>query len=663
MEILARFKAVTEGELMPFSPQKITRLGAPFGADWSEYPVSDKPMILFLGGMARLIGVIQTSNFALMLAHISAALAFYGCARFLRCQRIWSFAGALLFAFTYQITSRGLPHLWLTFAYTVPCAVLVCWLVSSSRRVGIRNATTWFCLGTSVVLGVSNPYNLFFFLQLLTLALLVQLLGDRRAGNLWLGFGCLFVAFAAFFSLQIDNWVYPVDEGAAPLMTRNYGGTERYALKPIELFLTPSTHHLKLFADVGYRYLRWSDIKGETFTPYLGIIGWLGVLWIFAELLRKLMVKGEGRLQGYGLQIGWILFYSGVGGLNSALSLYFGLHIFRATNRFSIFISAIVLLFLVSRISRLTANWSKTSRLLLAVGLVLFGLYDQLPRPIPATELAEMAARAKSDEAFGRSLESNLPRRAMLFQLPLLDFPEGRPLRHFADYEHFRPYLVTKTLRFTYATLKGRSPARWQRDYEQLEPSRLVAALEEAGFAGLFINRRAYDDQGEELLKAIGSAGCTELIEDSAHELVVVRLHPVPKPRPPLAYSVTFGEGWNSRESGDDEKIRWARGPAALSYYNPFSKPIGAYLRFQVVGVGQRHFDLSLNGHSLLAKSIDDDPSEVKFAKVELKPGVNRFDLSTQEDAVRISQERSRLRAFAIDNFEFKVLPDSLPPP
>ena len=82
MEILVRFKAVAAGEMTPFTPQVISRLGAPFGADWSEYPVSDKLLFLFYGQVTRWLGVYAASNLAVLLAHLTAALAFFGCARF-----------------------------------------------------------------------------------------------------------------------------------------------------------------------------------------------------------------------------------------------------------------------------------------------------------------------------------------------------------------------------------------------------------------------------------------------------------------------------------------------------------------------------------------------------------------------------------------------------
>ena len=159
LEILARIAAAAAGDTAPLRPQMISRLGAPFVANWSAYPASDLPLVMLLGGLARVVGVFAAANLALLLATVSAAVAFYGCARWLRARREWAFAGALLFAFTFQTFGRGLPHLFLLFAWTVPLALLSCGLVASSRRLRLRGASGLFCLGVALVIGVAVAHT------------------------------------------------------------------------------------------------------------------------------------------------------------------------------------------------------------------------------------------------------------------------------------------------------------------------------------------------------------------------------------------------------------------------------------------------------------------------------------------------------------------------
>ena len=81
LEIFARIQAAAEGNTLPLQPQVISRLGAHFGANWSAYTTSHLPLVCALGWLARSVGVFAAANLALLLATVSAALAFYGCAR------------------------------------------------------------------------------------------------------------------------------------------------------------------------------------------------------------------------------------------------------------------------------------------------------------------------------------------------------------------------------------------------------------------------------------------------------------------------------------------------------------------------------------------------------------------------------------------------------
>lgn len=166
-ETLARLQAAAEGDIWPTQSQVITRLGAPFGAYWNAYPTPDKLLMLVLGGLARLVGVFAASNAGLLLAQVSSALAFYLVARWLRCRWEWALAGAMLFAYTYSVFHRGLAHFSLVFTWTVPLGLLAVWLVAGSRRLEWRRPGALLCLGAAAALGAHNPYNLFFWLQLM----------------------------------------------------------------------------------------------------------------------------------------------------------------------------------------------------------------------------------------------------------------------------------------------------------------------------------------------------------------------------------------------------------------------------------------------------------------------------------------------------------------
>jgi hypothetical protein len=660
LEILARIKAASEGDLVPFRPHFVRRLGEPFDANWSEYPGSDDLANFGLGVLARLVGAAAASNCALLLAQVTAALAFYLCARLLRHRWEWAFAGALLFSFSFFSLSRGLPHLWLTFTYTVPLALVTCGLIAVGRRATRRPAWRWLCYGTAVVLGASNPYNLFLYLQLLAWSVLAQWLRTRWSAGVRLGLACGLLAVFVFGAIHANLWLNVADEGKAPLLVRNYAGTEIYGLKPIELFLPSSRHHSEWLSGIGSRYLRWSDWRGETFSPYLGLVGAVGLIWLLAALVRSLLAARRRRAPGLALPALWVLLFSVIGGINSILAFYIGLNIFRASNRYSIFLLALVLLFVVARLSHLTRNWRPAVRLGMATLVAAIGLWDQIPRAAGKEVVQRIADRVGADRRLGREMEQRLGRGAMVFQLPILDFPEGLPQLRVNEYDHFRPYLATRTIRFSYGESKNRARGTWQRDCLRLAPPALVQALESYGFSAIYINRQGYPDNAGQLLAGLAAAGRTEVIDGMDHSQIVVLLHPAARAQPPLARTFTIGQGWNPRPSGESSsEPHWTNGSASLTYFNPSAGPLQVSLRLTASGVNERTLRILINGREQIRARVGLMPTEINLPTAEFPPGVNRIDFVTPEPAIRVSEQRWRLRAIGVQHLQLQVLSGS----
>ena len=92
-----------------------------------------------------------------------------------------------------------------------------------------------------------------------------------------------------------------------------------------------------------------------------------------------------------------------------------------------------------------------------------------------------------------------MPAGAAIFQLPYLSFPENGPLCQIGDYEPVRGYLHSKALRWSYGAIKGRKADAWQRTVATLPVADMVQNLTTAGFQGIYIDRRGYEDKGASL--------------------------------------------------------------------------------------------------------------------------------------------------------------------
>jgi len=96
------------------------------------------------------------------------------------------------------------------------------------------------------------------------------------------------------------------------------------------------------------------------------------------------------------------------------------------------------------------------------------------------------------------------------------------------DYSHFRAYLHSKDLRWSYGTIKGRQGDRWQRMVANMPVDDMLKALSQAGFGGIYIDTYGFEDGGTKLISEVKEALKTEpLVSDNRRfcffEMTVLR--------------------------------------------------------------------------------------------------------------------------------------------
>jgi len=291
-------------------------------------------------------------------------------------------------------------------------------------------------------------------------------------------------------------------------VVRGIEGMERAALKLPDLFLPPVYHRSEVIARFGVdNYFKKTYLKGEVWSPYLGIIGIIGFIWLFIESFYFVI---KGRLSCVSIQawqVLWIILYSIVGGVTLLVGT-FGFQVFRSTNRYSLIILCIVLIFFFRKLSEYCPR-----KIVWIVALVVFaiGLTDQIPvnsfsperikwggsfvsnyrdlTPVTyAKDITELnKEKIGSDREFTKDLEKALPESSMIFQLPVIDFPEGERPNGMGDYEHFRPFFYSKDLRYSFGTNKGREQDKWQKEVMGRSIYETLRILEDRGFSALYI--------------------------------------------------------------------------------------------------------------------------------------------------------------------------------
>jgi phosphoglycerol transferase len=111
---------------------------------------------------------------------------------------------------------------------------------------------------------------------------------------------------------------------------------------------------------------------------------------------------------------------------------------------------------------------------------------------------------------------------ALIFQLPMVPFPENPPVVNMSDYEHLRGYLHSETLRWSYGGVKGRKAFEWQQSLPG-ESQSLVESLRKKDFRAIWIDRRGYADQGESIMVELAKSGLTLSLATDTTFLVLLR--------------------------------------------------------------------------------------------------------------------------------------------
>ncbi|MEI8234940.1 MAG: hypothetical protein WCH57_09675 [Verrucomicrobiota bacterium] len=522
---LATLKIASEGEYHLFAPIEISRLSAPYHAFWSDFPSIEKWISLWSGFLARFIGIFAAANAAVLAAQVLACISFYIAARLLDCKWWWALAGGFVFGFAQYALARSIHHLCLTYYWHVPlCLVIATWI--TRNELGDFGGRRYvFALAVSLAAGVQNAYYTNMFLQLVLLGAFYQYFRQGWKPVLQAG-GIVAAAAGGFLLMNVDMMVFHLTHGPNPgSVVRPYMWLELYSLKFVDMLVPPPDH--PLFGALGQAYCKAVAIPCEVPPScYLGLLGIGSLCWLAVVSVRRLVVQTGRNLPMEAWQVLWILAYSAIGGLN-CLAGVFGITIFRSTTRYSIFILPILLLFALKRLSKMRQEREIGFTLAALCALVAF--WDQTPPVATEAKIAEVAQVVHADRDFAQKLEARLPKGAMIFQVPIMEFPES-PAPGVSGYDHLRLYLHSKDLRFSFGGIKGRPWLQWQKDIAQQALPDFIRTLESYGFSAIYVNRNGFQDKGEGVLKAVRNLGYTDVLESSLGDLFCVLIHPSPHP-------------------------------------------------------------------------------------------------------------------------------------
>lgn len=462
----------------------------------------------------------------------------------LELETVIALPSAVLYAFAPYHQMRGIGHLYLGMYFMVPLIVLYMYrlmkkeqLFRKGRTIFKRNGSDgWItipnilrivCIMCMALTGIYYAFFACFFFCVVIFYKLLNQNNSKKAANtsLWSRIKgsiaiviqpliCILTIVVTLILAAIPNLIYWLQYGRPEgLLSKGGEGAELYALKIVQMLLPIMNHRIPFFAKVRTFYDTYYPLVNENGFASLGIYMAVGFLVLCIALFMRYRLSEESDIRiGSVYTLAAILFGS-IGGFAAVLSFF--VTAIRCYNRFSIFIAMFSLIATAKFIQMI---YHKKRHVIVTGILMLFimavGLLDQTPAHMFYYE--EAAAAYETDAQWIQSIDALLEDGAMVYQMPYMQYPENGAIQNMQDYSHFVGYIHSDSIRWSYGTVVGRETDQWQRTLQTMPLAEEIQTIQNAGFAGIYIDWNAYlPDERQEIEACFQSMGMERAAADS----------------------------------------------------------------------------------------------------------------------------------------------------
>jgi len=485
------------------------RVGAPFGLDELQYPAASNVDQGVVWMVSRVVRDWPTAgNLAWLLMVILSGLSATWGMRQLGASRPSGLVAGTLFALTPYALYRSTGHFWLVI-YLVPFVGTAALFLASGRP------ARWYWgkpfLGLIAGCGLiafNYVYYAFFGCFILIVASVTGFLQYRAWRVLGAGALCvMLIGGCTYINLapSLHSWAVRGQPLAVPAKTP--AESELYGLKIRQLVSPGLWHRFPPFrAWLTREEAAAFPLETENGSSRLGLVatgGFLALLgFLFVPRLSQTLGHRDTLLAASRLTLASVLLAT-VGGFGSLVNLLVTPEI-RAYNRISPFITFFSLTAVALAIDSLFTSQRRRVAAALTIGVI--GLADQRAATVYLNGVhKDIAAEFASLTGLVRQLENQLPAAAMIFELPFRMYPNDDGGPRGQPYENLKPYLASRTLRWSYPALSNQQ-WRWQQAAALLTPPRLVRELASGGFAAILVDREGYADSGAAIVGALRDA-------------------------------------------------------------------------------------------------------------------------------------------------------------
>jgi phosphoglycerol transferase len=485
----------------------IDRLGAPFGMPNVDFPIGctfDFAIIKLLSFVIH-NGCLLINVYWLLSLGLAAAFA----TLFLRSLRL-RVSSSVCFGILYALIPfgfyRSISHLDLVH-FLVPAGAYLA-MSLCNRRTPEQTQTCevaefrdrrklWLLRVTiCVAIGLSFAYWAFFACIVIALCALLAFVFYRNVRVL--GLAALYIVVIGSSDLLgiSASFLYWHQHGHNKAMDFKYAAeADVYALTTRGMLTPIVGHPFPPWAALRHKIAaaKFPNDANESLMAALGTIGSVGflVLLLIAVLRPRYTMLADTRLLSLAAVSLGIVLIAGSGGFGSLFNALV-IKEFRCYNRISPYLSLFSFAALGIILDKAISNKSRLLRYAVLTSFVVFASFDQ----VPATLYAERGTIEKQfylDDKFVRAMEADLPKGAMVFQLPHIGFPLDAGQYKINVNDNARAYLHSHSLRWSWGNIDGRNND-WPKKVAALPLPEFLRAIIRAGFEGLLIDRYGYVD-------------------------------------------------------------------------------------------------------------------------------------------------------------------------
>lgn len=511
------------------------RLGAPNGTqmyDFSANYLHNAGMVImkifvFLAGGNAVVGF----NLTYLSIFIFAGVVSYIVMRQIGINCWISALTSAVYGMSPFMLARGVGHMVLAEAYFVPLSFLLCFYILEREEVFkfdrqfFKRPINYVVIVIALLIANNGiGYYPYFTCFILAVTGVCKWLKNKKPEGFVRALSICAVIAVFFILCMVPAKIYNLQHGANQDAVSRAGfiETEMYGLKLIMLFMPRNAHGIGIIQKAIDMYDSNTTYLNENVTEYLGIVAIIGFFILMFTLFMNrdsALKKRLGALSEINIMLVLLGTTSGLGTMIAFLIT----DKIRGYNRISIFIEYVCILAVAmlmgAIVDKLKADKRTASIIVTAVtGLVcVFSIWEGCGGRTPTETYEAIQDEYASDDKLVSYIESSVDDGSMIYQLPYHGYPEGGSQNDMWDYHLFVGYLHSDTLKWSYGSVKGREGDSWNEEIGSLKADDMVKALKEAGFAGIYIDRRAYlAEQIEQLESDLTEAtGTKPVISDN----------------------------------------------------------------------------------------------------------------------------------------------------